>query len=498
MVCLAAAACRGPASGTADGTPGQDDPRTRSTVTIAYADPRSRGTVERGIDIIVDLLSGQGLVAMSRDGRPVPRLAERWDVSPDGRAWRFTLRPHVTFQDGEAITAAAVLRAITPEPGTSEGETLPGLRDVVAVEAPSVQEVVIRLGKPNAFLLEALAQSPVASSKGAAAGPYRVVSRGKGRVTLGRFDGYYGGRPRLDAITLAEYTSPREAWTAMLRGEVDVLYDVSAEAFEFVKESPSTHVAMYLRNYVAMLLFNMRHPTLGRRDVRRALNLAIDRRQLIESAGGGRGIPAVDPISPQHWARDPAAPAYDVDRAAAAALLDRAGLRRRGGASGGSRFSFTCLVPAQPKFERLALLVQRQLLSVDVDMRLEAVPFEQYTERLTSGRFDASVGEIISGPGPGFAYMVWHSNPPSPYVRSGYSGANAALDALRAARTTDETRTALRALQRTFYDDPPAAFLYWDQASRVVSRRFLLPAGSEGQDILRSVDRWQIAAPDGP
>jgi hypothetical protein len=94
--------------------------------------------------------------------------------------------------------------------------------------------------------------------------------------------------------------------------------------------------------------------------------------------------------------------------------------------------------------------------------------------------------------------MVWHSNPPSPYVRSGYSGANAALDALRAARTTDETRTALRALQRTFYDDPPAAFLYWDQASRVVSRRFLLPAGSEGQDILRSVDRWQIAAPDGP
>jgi len=83
-------------------------------------------------------------------------------------------------------------------------------------------------------------------------------------------------------------------------------------------------------------------------------------------------------------------------------------------------------------------------------------------------------------------------------MRSGYAGANAALDQVRSARTDDETRAAVRALQRTFYDDPPAAFLYWDQASRVVSRRFLLPAGSEDQDIMRFVDRWQLAGASPP
>jgi peptide/nickel transport system substrate-binding protein len=499
MACLALAACRGPASGAADGTSGEGDPATRSAVTIAYADPRSRAPGDRGIDIIVSLLSGEGLIAMSRDGRPLPRLAERWEVSPDGRTWHFTLRPHLTFQDGEALSGAAVRKAILPEPGTSESETLPGLRDLVAVDASSPREIVIQLKRPNAFLLEGVAQSPVSSSRDAGAGPYRIVSKAKGKITLGRFDGYYGGRPRLDAITMAEYASQREAWTAMLRGEVDALYDVSPEAFEFAKASPTTHVATFLRAYVTMLAFNVKHPTLGRRDVRRALNLAIDRRQVIETAGGGRGVRAADPIWPLLWARDATAPAYGVDRAAAAAMLDAAGLRRSaGGADAGTRFAFTCLVASDSRFERLALLVQRQLLSVDVDMRLEAVPFEEWVRRVSTGRFEASLGEIISGPGLGFVYMVWHSNPPSPFMRSGYSGANAVLDQLRAARTDDETRTAVRALQRTFYDDPPAAFLYWDQASRVVSRRFALPPGSEDQDILRSVDRWQLAGPEKP
>ena len=55
----------------------------------------------------------------------------------------------------------------------------------------------------------------------------------------------------------------------------------------------------------------------------------------------------------------------------------------------------------------------------------------------------------------------------------------------------DDLRQAVHDLQRTMHEDPPAAFLYWGQASRAVSRRFVLPAGDD-LDILRSVDRWQL------
>jgi ABC-type transport system substrate-binding protein len=233
----------------------------------------------------------------------------------------------------------------------------------------------------------------------------------------------------------------------------------------------------------------MAHPRLGRREVRRALNLAIDRSGVIESVAGGRGVPAVDHIWPNHWARDPAAPTFAFDAAAARAALDAAGLRRPAGPGMRSRFSFTCLVQGD-RYERLALLIQRQLLEIDVDMKLEGVPLSALGQRLATGRYDAFLGEMAASHGLGFTYSWWHSTPPS-LLHSGYAGADGALDRIRAARTDDDLRSAVHELQRRMHDDPPAVFLYWAQASRAVSRRFVLPAGDD-LDILRSLDRWRL------
>ena len=490
VVCLAAAACRpAPDQKRAAGAGGP------ATLTIAVADPRSGKAGDRSIDVIADLLSEEGLVGLGRDGRPEARLAERWEVSPDGLAWRFFLRPGLVFQDGEALTAAAVKAAIAPQQPASESATLPGLRDLVAVEAPGPLEVVVRLKKPNALLLEALNFAPIVSlGHGAAAGPFRRDARTTGKAVLGRFKGYYRGRANLETVVVSEYPSQREAWSAMLRGDVDLLYEVAPEAFEFVRESPNTHVASYLRAYVTALGFNVKHPVLGRKAVRQALNLAVDRAAVIERAVGGRGVPATDHIWPDHWARDATAPAFGFDPAAAASMLEAAGVRRRGG-PGEPRLTFTCLVLAEPRFERLALVVQRQLLGVDVDMRLEALPVPEFAARLAAGRFDAFLTELIASSGLGFSYMMWHANPPGPFFRSGYASANPVLDRLRGARTDDETRAAVHALQRTMHDDPPAVFLYWEQRSRAVSRRFALPAGDD-RDILRSIDRWRLVSRD--
>ena len=488
LLCLVAA-CGGGSRTTA--TPG---PGTASdTVAVAYADPRSRDGGESGLDVIVGLLADERLVGLTKDGRPEPRLAERWEVSPDGLTWRFTLRRGLVFQNGQPITSAEARAAIALNPNAPVSQTPPGLRDLVAIETPTPYEIVIRLKRPNAFLLEGLNLSPVTGDKEAGAGPFRPDTRTPGKATLRRFDRYYRGRSAVAGISIAQYPSQREAWSAMLRGDVDVLYDVSPDAFEFVKESPNAHIASYLRPYVVALTFNLAHPRLGRRDVRRALNQAIDRALVIDTVAGGRGVPAVDHIWPNHWARDAAAPAFTFDQQAAAAALDAAGLRRKGGAGASSRFSFTCLVPAEPRFERLALLIQRQLLSVDVDMRLEALPLSAFQERVSSGRYDAFLFELIASHGLGFTYMLWHSTPP-PFIRTGYHAADAALDRVRDARTDDDLRTAVHALQRTMHDDPPAVFLYWAQASRAVSRRFVLPAG-EDVDILRSVDRWRLVDP---
>jgi ABC-type transport system substrate-binding protein len=461
------------------------------TLTVAYAEPQAREVVERGIDRIVNLLSSERLVTIRRDGRPQPRLAERWQVSPDGLTWRLTLRDGLKFHDGQPITAAAVQAAIDLPSSPRDAETLPGLRDVVAIDAPTPREVVLRLKRPNAFVLESLNLAPIGSSTGAAAGPFRRTARTTGKAVLARFDGYYRGQPSLASIGIAEYPSQREAWSAMLRGDVDLLWDVAPDAFEFIKEAPNIHVATFLRPFVRALTFNVGHPVLGRREVRRALNLGVDRRLVIDATAGGQGLPATDHIWPNHWARDAAAPAYGFDLAAARALLDGAGLRPRTKAGSTSRFTFTCLVQDDPRYERLALLLQRQLLSLDVDMQLETLSQPEFNARLAAGRFDAFLTEVIAGHGLDLTYMMWHSKPAGPYFRTGYGAANVALDRLRDARSDDDTRTAVRALQRTMFDDPPAVFIYWQVASRAVSRRFVVP-GADGQDPLSTIAQWQL------
>jgi ABC-type transport system substrate-binding protein len=241
---------------------------------------------------------------------------------------------------------------------------------------------------------------------------------------------------------------------------------------------------------VTTLAFNAGHRVLGRREVRRALNQAIDRGAVIAAAAGGRAVPATDHIWPNHWARDPQARSFEFDAAAARAALDAAGLPRKPGSA--PRFTFTCLVPPDARAERLALLIQRQLLAVDVDMRLEALELREFNQRLATRRYDAFLSELITGYGLGFTYMWWHPGPQSAIIDTGYAGAVPALDDLRSARSEAEVRDAVRALQRTMAADPPAVFLYWRHVSRAVNRRFVLPTGDD-QDILRTVDRWRLA-----
>jgi peptide/nickel transport system substrate-binding protein len=493
VLCLTASACRGAESDSAAAAA-----RSRAgALTIAFAAPRSSQIDERVMSTIVGLLSDERLVGLTKDGRPEPRLAERWEVSPDGLTWRVHLRPGLVFQNGERITSAAVRTAILAQTDPSGTQIPPGLLDLQAVETPTPDEIVLRLAKPNALLLESLLLTPVYGTKDSGAGPFQLTSQTAGRATLRRFDRYYRGRSQVDVITVGEYPSQREAWSAMLRGDVDMLYDVGPDAFEFVNESPSAHVATFLRPFVTGLVFNATHPVLGRRDVRRALNLAVDRPGVIESAAGGRAMAATDHIWPNHWARDASAPALAFDAAAARTTLDAAGLRPKAGPS--PRFTFTCLVQADARAERLALLIQRQLLGIDVDMRLEALGLREFQQRLDSGRYDAFLSELATGYGLGLTYMWWHPGPRSAIIDTGYTGAVPALDRLRTARTDDDVRKAVHALQRTMADDPPAVFLYWRHVSRAVNRRFVLPAGDD-QDILRTVDRWRLAGtePGGP
>ncbi len=372
----------------------------------------------------------------------------------------------------------------------------PGLADVINIEAPGDHDLVIKLKRRSAFLLDDL-EFPITRRVGdtvISTGAFKTVRTSPGEIVLAAHSTYYQAKPEIDEVVIRAYPTLRMAWASLMRQEIDVLSDVAHDVAEFVGTG-DVAIHSFLRDYVYQIAFNSARPKLAPAAVRRALNAAVDRRGLVESVLKGRGSPASGPLWPHHWAYDSALPTYNYDPSLANTTLDAAGLPRRPAREGElpARLRFVCLVPEKYSvLERLALEVQKELYDVGVDMQLEAVTAEEYTARIQSGNFDAVMLELVSGPVLSRAYVFWRST-------AGFKGwnffgyrnrdADKWFDALRYAATETQYRAAASQLQRTLLEDPPALFLAWGERSRAISRRFEFPS-EPGTDPLPELWRW--------
>jgi peptide/nickel transport system substrate-binding protein len=328
-------------------------------------------------------------------------------------------------------------------------------------------------------------------------GPYKVVSNDTPtEFRLERFDQYYLGRPTIAYVEIKSFDTLRTAWTSLLRGDVDFVSDVPADAVEFIRNE-DVQVIPYARRYQFMMPFNARRGALRSASVRRALNLAIDREALIRRVLQDAGTPSTGPLWPSYWAYDETVQPYVFDPGQAAALLDDAGypVRPANGDGPPARFRFVCVFPAGfAVLERMALELQKYLLNVGVDMQLRAVTIKEFNTLIPNGDFDAVLNDQSSGPTPGRAYVYWRSrrNFEGPYNVFGYENAEAErlFTVLNTSMNDAAMRSATSRLQRVMINDPPALFIAWNRRARAIRREFVIPEASEP---IGSLWRWTVA-----
>ena len=453
---------------------------------------------DAGIGSIVGLLQQESLARFGQDGRALPSLAERWETSADGLSWRFYLRPGLKFQNGATLDASHVVAGLRRALGS--GSMFGGLREVTGIEAIGPLSFEIRLRRPSSILIDALcSNSSIVSADGVPSGLFRVISRDKDSARLEAFTADTRPRSNVDQVDVRIYPSARNAWSAMMRGEVDVLYDVSPEALEFIEQSSQMQLKSFLRPYVYLLGFNLRHPVLRTREVRQALNAAVNRDDIVKTVFRGRGMPAKGPVWPRSWIYDEQLPPFPYAPNEAQRLLETAGrpMTRSTDLHMPSRLRFTCLLPIGDRYERMGLMLQRQLADAGIDMQLEPVPVLSMSTRLQSGQFDAFLFETASS-SLAWTDTFWHSPdmPGGAMMDNGYTGADKVLDRVRLARTDEELRSAALDLQRVMRDDPPAVFICWRETARAVSTRFALPAVTD-RDIIKTLPRWQLVGRPG-
>ena len=448
-----------------------------------------------GLSNVVGVISAEPWVATLPDGTPSDKVASAWSWDESRTTLHLTLRKDIFFHDGTRLTPDL---AVTAFKQSMAGRNAPtSFASVRSVTTSGPDGIDVKLSEPNAFFLPDLAQTAVRlpGNTQIGTGPFKVTQSAEPdqqQVSLQAFDGYYRGRPAIAAVTVTNYPTLRNAWAALMRDETDMLYEVGRDAAEFVQAESRVKTYTFGRPYYNVMVFNVRHPILKRADVRRALNQSIDRTALIRDAMNGRGRLADGPLMPEHWAYSTTSQPFQFNPSAARLLLEQGGLRIQPSTGGRmpSRFAFTCLVWNDPRFERLAVLIQKELADVGVEMKLVSLPIVQLGERMEKGDFEAVLIEM-NGRSLGWVYDFWHSQDRG-RVDSGYRSADVVLDRIKAAGTDQQIRQGVAELLKILHEDPPGAFLAWQKTSRAVSTKFDV-AYETDREIFGNVWKWRPA-----
>ena len=385
----------------------------------------------------------------------------------------------MVFHDGTPLSAPVAADALNrtfSQPATRA--LYPSVTDVTSVSADGALDLVLDLSRPSAFLPDDLDLPLSLGTDGVGTGAFRIVRQDAAGAELERFDRHYLGIPQIERIVVLASDNLRASWARLLRGEVDMVTDVPPEAVEFV-ENDDVQVISFARSFQFLIAFNSQSAVFKSPAVRRALNGAVNREVLIASVLQGQGEPATGPIWPRHWAYDASVQPFGFDPRGAVSALETAGyqLPTESGDPNRppARLRFTCLLPAEfSLLERIGLEVQKQLYDIGVDVQFVPLPPEEYTLRISEGRFEAVLVDMISGPTLAKPHVFWGTARRDGLHSLNYANPEAQrlFELLRTSTNEATTRTAVSRLQRVLLDDPPALFLAWNERARAVRRRF--------------------------
>jgi peptide/nickel transport system substrate-binding protein len=294
-------------------------------------------------DIRISFNIFDNLVARHPDGKLNPGLATEWKLQGQ-TTWAFKLRQGVKWHNGDPFTSAdakaSLERTWDPNVKTRVSTVF---TTIDRIEAPDPAALLIHTKKPDPLLPARLAfyggqivpkkylesvGGDAFNAKPVGTGPVRFVSWTKDdRIVLEANPDYWGGKPDFDRMIVRAIpeTAPRIA--ALLKGEVDMITQVSPDQGERITANPSTRMvgALYAGLYV--LAVNSKVPPLNNPLVKQALSLAIDREVIVKELWRGRGIVPNGPIARGDNHYDASLPPLAYDPKEARERLKKAGYK---------------------------------------------------------------------------------------------------------------------------------------------------------------------------
>jgi len=440
-----------------------------------------------------------GLVKYDKDITLVGDLAERWDVSPDGKTITFHLRKGVEWHDGATFTADDCLftyqKLMDPKVATPYSSSY---MDVAKAEVVDQRTFRVTYKEPFSPALESWSMGVIPrhllegkdlntdefNRRPVGTGPYKLKEWIAGqKIVLEANDRYFEGRPKIDQYIYRIIPDSSTMFQELLSGGVDMM---GLNPLQYLRKSETRRIKenyrkfRYPANAYTYLGYNLSSPLFGDKKVRQALSYAIDRQSIIDGVLMGIGRPCTGPFSYVSWAYNPKVTPYPFDPERARRMLEEAGWRDVNGdgivEKDGRPFQFTILTN-QGNNERIKAseIIQQSFRKAGIDAKIRVMEWQAFLEQIDKRTFDAIVLGWSMSRDPDL-YDIWHSSKTKKGEYNFVGFKNAEVDRLlvRGRRTfnVEQRKKIYYRIHEVLADEQPYAFLYVPDATPIVHKRF--------------------------
>lgn len=442
------------------------------------------------VDSAICSLVFSGLTKYNQKREVVPDLAEKWTISPDGKAYTFYLRKNVLWHDGTSFSADDVVFTSVvisdPDYQGTLGKTWHDITvekiDNNTVRFTLKEFVAGFLNNTNVGILpkHILTGIPVKdlslhtfNLNPIGTGPYSFDKLelnsfgGVKSAILKRNNNYYLPKPYLEKIVFNFYTDELSLVEAYKNKEIMGIESIKPDdAKSFGRWRNLNLYRAPLPEYTA-LFFNTKKPLLNNKNIRQAMSYATDKKEIIRKALFNEAQMADGPILPNFFGYNKNIFKYSFDIAKAKAILEKTGFKvNKDGVMEKDKknLDFTLVTTNSKANQKIAELIQTQWKKAGINIKIKAIDSNTLQRDYIRPRnYDILLfGESLGADSDVFPY--WHSSEVGDPGLNLSSYVNKEVDrCLEDARKT--TNIELRQqkyidFQNMIVDDAPAVFLF--------------------------------------
>ncbi|WP_405132497.1 nickel ABC transporter substrate-binding protein [Paenibacillus sp. FSL H8-0175] len=493
------------ANNTANNEAAQGSEAQDKTVTVAISSDAGIDRLDAGAydgSMNVHAMIYEGLVEYGEKGEILPSLAESWDISEDGKVYTFHLRHDVKFSDGTEFNADAVKFSFErwiKDPANSLNVAT-AMQSLVVVDEHTITMTFNKAYYP--FLTELSFARPVRIISPSAVEPAGDIT-GKFIKAIGtgawmaesyktdqeailvRNPNYWGEMPKLSKIILKVIPDPQSRVLALQAGDIDIaggqMGKIPVESVPVIEADSSLTLQKAQGTNSHFMIFNYKTPALQDLNVRKAINLAINKKSIVEDLMDGIGseaqglfpltVPYVTESNNTWYGFDPLE-AKKLLAAAGYTDSDGDGIVQKDGAQ--LELNFVLQQAEYPEWKSISELVQSELKEIGIRVNLQVLEPNAYYDALwTSKAYDLIMYRTYDDAYNPHAFLLslFHKTADASAVVWSDPGLESLIDTAVGTTDIQERQTAYDSIFSKLYQEAMFAAIYFPDDILAVNNR---------------------------